>query len=394
MASKRDYYEVLGVSKTATDEEIKKAYRRLAKKYHPDANPDNKEEAEAKFKEVNEAYEVLSDPKKRQMYDQFGTVDPQGFGGGAGGPFGGGNYYSYSSSGFNGFNGFDGFADFGDLGDIFSSFFGGSSRTSSSRQQTRGPRKGADLNLSMEISFEEAFLGVEKEISITRPETCNVCNGSGARPGTTVTKCPTCHGTGTIKQVQNTILGQMQTTRTCTTCHGTGEVIKEPCENCKGKGTVRKQARIKVKIPAGIDDKQTVVLRGEGEPGEKGGPKGDLYITVKVRKSSVYTRQGTTVLCEIPITITQATLGAELKIPMVDGSIEKFVIPEGTQTGTKFTIKDRGFKSLNSNSRGSFIFTVVVQTPKRLSREQRDLLEQLAKTMNEQPPVKKRGIFG
>ena len=394
MANKRDYYEVLGVSKTATEDELKKAYRKLAKKYHPDANPDNKEEAEAKFKEVNEAYEVLSDPKKRQMYDQFGTVDPQGFGGGAGGPFGGGNYYSYSSSGFNGFNGFDGFADFGDLGDIFSSFFGGSSRTSSSRQQTRGPRKGADLNLSMEISFEEAFLGVEKEISITRPETCNVCNGSGARPGTTVTKCPTCHGTGTIKQVQNTILGQMQTTRTCTTCHGTGEVIKEPCENCKGKGTVRKQARIKVKIPAGIDDKQTVVLRGEGEPGEKGGPKGDLYITVKVRKSSVYTRQGTTVLCEIPITITQATLGAELKIPMVDGSIEKFVIPEGTQTGTKFTIKDRGFKSLNSNSRGSFIFTVVVQTPKRLSREQRDLLEQLAKTMNEQPPVKKRGIFG
>ena len=340
MANKRDYYEVLGVSKTATEDELKKAYRKLAKKYHPDANPDNKEEAEAKFKEVNEAYEVLSDPKKRQMYDQFGTVDPQGFGGGAGGPFGGGNYYSYSSSGFNGFNGFDGFADFGDLGDIFSSFFGGSSRTSSSRQQTRGPRKGADLNLSMEISFEEAFLGVEKEISITRPETCNVCNGSGARPGTTVTKCPTCHGTGTIKQVQNTILGQMQTTRTCTTCHGTGEVIKEPCENCKGKGTVRKQARIKVKIPAGIDDKQTVVLRGEGEPGEKGGPKGDLYITVKVRKSSVYTRQGTTVLCEIPITITQATLGAELKIPMVDGSIEKFVIPEGTQTGTKFTIKD------------------------------------------------------
>lgn len=394
MANKRDYYEVLGVSKTATEDELKKAYRKLAKKYHPDANPDNKEEAEAKFKEVNEAYEVLSDPKKRQMYDQFGTVDPQGFGGGAGGPFGGGNYYSYSSSGFNGFNGFDGFADFGDLGDIFSSFFGGSSRTSSSRQQTRGPRKGADLNLSMEISFEEAFLGVEKEISITRPETCNVCNGSGARPGTTVTKCPTCHGTGTIKQVQNTILGQMQTTRTCTTCHGTGEVIKEPCENCKGKGTVRKQARIKVKIPAGIDDKQTVVLRGEGEPGEKGGPKGDLYITVKVRKSSVYTRQGTTVLCEIPITITQATLGAELKIPMVDGSIEKFVIPEGTQTGSKFTIRDRGFKSLNSNSRGSFVFNVVVQTPKRLSREQRDLLEQLAKTMNEQPPVKKRGIFG
>ena len=266
MANKRDYYEVLGVSKTATDEELKKAYRKLAKKYHPDANPDNKAEAEAKFKEVNEAYETLSNPQKRKMYDQFGTADPQGFGGGAGGPFGGG-YYSYTSSGFDGF---DGFSDFGDLGDIFSSFFGGGARTgTSSRQQSRGPRKGADLNLNLEISFEEAFLGVEKEISITRPDTCSVCKGSGAKPGTSVTKCPICNGTGTVREVKATILGQMQTTRTCTNCHGTGEVIKEPCDNCKGKGTVRKQARIKVKIPAGIDDNQTVVLRGEGEPGEK-----------------------------------------------------------------------------------------------------------------------------
>ena len=389
MANKRDYYEVLGVSKTATDDELKKAYRKLAKKYHPDANPDNKKEAEAKFKEVNEAYETLSNPEKRRMYDQFGPDGPQGFGG-AGGPFGGGNYYSYSSSGFNGF---DGFSDFGDLGDIFSSFFGGGARTSS-RQKTRGPRKGADLNLNIDITFEEAFLGVEKEIVITRPETCEVCHGTGARPGTSVTKCPICNGTGTVKQVQNTILGQMQTTRTCTNCHGTGEVIKEPCDNCKGKGTVRKQPRIKVKIPAGIDDNQTVVLRGEGEPGEKGGPKGDLYITVRVKKSSIYTRQGTTVMCEIPVTITQATLGADLKIPMVDGSTEIYTIPEGTQTGTKFTIRERGFNSISSATRGNFVFTVVVQTPKRLSREQRDLLEQLARTMNEQPPVKKRGIFG
>ena len=387
MAAKKDYYEILGVQKTATDEELKKAYRKLAKKYHPDANLDNKAEAEAKFKEVNEAYEVLSDAQKRRMYDQFGTVDPQGFGGGAGGPFGGG-YYSYTSSGF------DGFSDFGDLGDIFSSFFGGGARAGGTRQQARGPRKGADLNLNLEITFEEAFLGVEKEISITRPETCNVCKGSGARPGTTVTKCPTCNGTGTVRQVQNTILGQMQTTRTCTECHGTGEVIKEPCENCKGKGTTRKQARIKVKIPAGIDDNQTVVLRGEGEPGEKGGPKGDLYITVRVRKSSIFTRKGTNVLCEVPITITQATLGAELKIPMVDGSTEKFIIPDGTQTGTKFTIKEKGFKSLNSTGVGNFIFTVVVQTPKKLNKEQRELLEKLAKTMNEQPPIKKKGIFG
>ena len=386
MANKRDFYEVLGVSKTATDDELKKAYRKLAKKYHPDANLDNKAEAEAKFKEVNEAYETLSDPQKRRMYDQFGTADPQGFGGGAGGPFGNG-YYSYTSSGF------DGFSDFGDLGDIFSSFFGGGARTGA-RQQARGPRKGADLNLNLEITFEEAFLGVEKEISITRPEACTVCKGSGARPGTTVTKCSICHGTGTVRQVQNTILGQMQTTRTCTSCHGTGEVIKEPCDTCKGKGTVRKQAKIKVKIPAGIDDKQTVVLRGEGEPGEKGGAKGDLYITVRVRRSNVFTRQGTTVLCDVPITITQATLGAELKIPMVDGSIEKFIIPDGTQTGTKFTIKDKGFKSLNSTTVGNFVFTVVVQTPKKLNKEQRELLEKLAKTMNEQPPIKKKGIFG
>ena len=387
MAEKRDYYEVLGVSKSATDEELKKAYRKLAKKYHPDANPDNKEEAEAKFKEVNEAYETLSDLQKRRMYDQFGHDGPQGFGGGAGGPFGGGNYYSYTSSGF------DGFSDFGDLGDIFSTFFGGGARTGS-RQQARGPRKGADLKMNLEITFEEAFLGVEKQIVITRPETCEVCHGSGAKPGTSVTKCPTCNGTGTVKQVQNTILGQMQTTRTCTNCHGTGEIIKEVCENCKGKGTVRKQPKIKVKIPAGIDDNQTVILRGEGEPGEKGGPKGDLYITVRIKRSNVFTRQGTTVMCEVPVTITQATLGASLKIPMVDGSTETFNIPEGTQTGTKFTIREKGFKSLNSNTRGNFVFTVTVQTPKRLNKEQRELLEKLAKTMNEQPPIKKKGIFG
>ena len=389
MANKRDYYEVLGVSKNATDDELKKAYRKLAKKYHPDANPDNKAEAETKFKEVNEAYETLSDPQKRKMYDQFGPDGPQGFGGGAGGPFGGqGGYYSYNGSGF------DGFGDFGDLGDIFSSIFGGGfgGRNSSSRQ--KGPRKGADLNVRMEITFEQAFSGVEKEIVITRDEECHSCHGTGAKPGTSPIKCPTCHGTGQVTQVQNTILGQMQTSRTCTACHGTGEIINDPCEACHGKGKIRKQPKIKVKIPAGIDDNQTVVLRGEGEPGERGGPKGDLYITVKIKKHSIYTRKGNNVLCEIPITITQATLGAELEIPMVDGSKEKYKILEGTQTGTKFTIRNKGFKSINSNSSGDFIFTVVVQTPKRLTKEQRELLEKLAKTMNEQPPVKKRGLFG
>ena len=388
MAGKRDYYEVLGVNKNATDDELKKAYRKLAKKYHPDANPNNKEEAEAKFKEVNEAYETLSDPQKRKMYDQFGPDGPQGFGGGQG-PFGGqGNYYSYSSSGF------DGFGDFGDLGDIFSSIFGGGfgGRTTSKRQ--RGPRKGADLNVRMEITFEQAFSGVEKEIVVTRDETCEHCHGTGAKPGTSPVKCPTCHGTGQVTQVQNTILGQMQTTRTCTVCHGTGEIIQEPCDNCRGKGTVRKQPKIRVKIPAGIDDNQTVVLRGEGEPGEKGGPKGDLYITVKIKRHSIFTRKGNNVMCEVPITITQATLGAELEIPMVDGSKEKYKIPEGTQTGSKFTIRNKGFKSINSSSTGDFIFTVTVKTPKRLTKEQRELLVKLAKTMNEQPPIKKRGLFG
>lgn len=387
MATKRDYYEVLGVNKNATDDELKKAYRKLAKKYHPDANPDNKKEAEMKFKEVNEAYENLSDPQKRRMYDQFGHNGPQGFGG-AGGPFGGQNgYYSYTSSGF------DGFGDFGDLGDIFSSFFGGGFGGRNSSKQ-RGPRKGADLNVRMDITFEQAFLGVEKEIIITRDEECTHCHGSGAKPGTSPVKCPTCNGTGKVTGVQNTILGQMQTTRTCTACHGTGEIINEPCENCRGKGKVRKQPKIKVKIPAGIDDNQTVVLRGEGEPGEKGGPKGDLYITVKIKRHSIYTRKGNNVLCEVPITITQAALGAELEIPMVDGTKEKYKIPEATQTGSKFTIRNKGFKSINSTSYGDFIFTVTVQTPKRLSKEQRDLLVQLARTMNEQPPIKKRGLFG
>ncbi len=389
MAEKRDYYEVLGVNKNATDDELKKAYRKLAKKYHPDANLNNKEEAEAKFKEVNEAYENLSDPQKRKMYDQFGHAGPQGFGG-AGGPFGGqGGYYSYNGSGF------DGFGDFGDLGDIFSSIFGGGfggGRSSSAKKQ--GPRKGADLNVRLDISFEQAFSGVEKEIVVTRDEECNLCHGTGAKPGSSPIKCPTCHGTGQVTQVQNTILGQMQTTRTCNTCHGTGEVINEPCEHCHGKGTIRKQPKIKVKIPAGIDDNQTVVLRGEGEPGKKGGPKGDLYITVRIKNHSLYTRKGNNVFCEIPITITQATLGAELEIPMVDGTKEKYKIPDGTQTGTKFTIRNRGFKTINSNAIGDFIFTVVVQTPKRLTKEQRELLVQLAKTMNEQPPIKKRGLFG
>lgn len=383
MADKRDFYEVLGVNKNATDDELKKAYRKLAKKYHPDANPDNKKEAEAKFKEVNEAYETLSNPEKRRMYDQFGPDGPQGFGGA-----GGNGFYS---QGFDGFN----MGDFGDLGDIFSSFFGGgfggNGRTSRAKS---GPSKGASLRYDIEITFEEAFLGVEKEISFNREETCNTCHGTGAKPGTKVENCSMCNGTGQISQTQTTILGQMQTTRTCPNCHGEGKVIKEPCETCRGKGKVKKATKIKVKIPAGIDDNQTVILRGEGAAGNKGGEKGDLFITVHVKRHSIYTRKQNNVYCDIPVTITQATLGANLEIPMVDGTKEKCKIPEGTQTDTKFRIKGKGFKNPNSGYAGDFIFTVVVRTPKRLTKEQRELMEKLAKTMNEQPPVKKKGIFG
>ena len=387
MAEKKDYYEILGVGKSATDDELKKAYRKMAKKYHPDANPDNKKEAEKKFKDVNEAYEVLSDPQKRKMYDQFGTADPQQAGfGGAGGPFGGGNgYYSYTSSGWD---------DFGDLGDIFSSFFGGGFGGQRANRRNNGPQKGEDLNLNLEISFEDAFLGVEKEVTISRQETCSICHGTGAKPGTNPVKCSVCGGTGQIRQMQTTILGQVQTTRTCSNCHGTGEVISTPCETCHGKGTVRKMPKVKVKIPAGIGDNQTVVLRGQGNPGKKGGPAGDIYITIRVRKHSIYKREGNNVICDIPITITQATLGSDIEVPMVDGSKEKYKIAEGTQTGTQYTIRGKGFKSLNSSYVGNFVFRVVVQTPKRLTKEQRDLFMELAKTMNEQPPVKKRGIFG
>lgn len=385
MAQKRDYYEVLGVEKNATDEELKKAYRKLAKKYHPDANPDNKEEAEKKFKEVNEAYEILSDKQKRQMYDQFGFNGPQGFGGGQGG-----GYYSYGS-GFDGFGGFSDFGDFSDLGDIFSSFFGGGGARSRS---SNGVRKGADLKISIDITFEEAYLGVEKEISINRNEKCTSCNGSGAKKGTTAEKCSMCNGTGKIKQIATTPFGQMATQKICSQCNGTGKVIKEPCPDCRGKGIVKKSIKLKVKIPEGIDEGQTIVLKNEGEVGANGGPNGDLYIVIHIKKHSIYSRKAEHVLCDIPITFAGAALGTELEIPMVDGTKEKYKIPEGTQTGTKFAIKNKGFKSVNGNWRGDFVFTVIVQTPKKLTREQRELFTELAKTMNEQPPIKKRGIFG
>jgi len=380
-SNKRDYYEVLGVDKNVTDEELKRAYRKLAKKYHPDANPDNKKEAEAKFKEVSEAYEVLSDKQKRTMYDQFGHEGPAGFGGGQPG----GGYYSYSTSGFEGF----------DASDIFSSFFDGFGFDfGRNGKKKSGPKRGADITYNLDLTFEEAYSGAEKKISINRNEECKHCHGSGAKPGTNPVTCTTCGGTGQIKQTITTILGQMQTTRACTTCGGDGKVIKEPCVECRGKGKIRKTVQIDVKIPEGIDNEQILTLREQGEIGENGAPRGNVNIIIRIKKHAIFKREGDHVLCDIPITFTQATLGAELEIPMVDGNKEKYKIPEGTQTGTKFAIKNKGFKSVNGNWRGDFVFTVIVQTPKKLTKEQRALFTELAKTMNEQPPIKKRGIFG
>ena len=377
--TKRDYYEVLGVQKNATDEELKKAYRQLAKKYHPDANPNNKEEAEKKFKEVNEAYEVLSDKQKRSMYDQFGHSGPNGY-----------------SSDFSGFSGFDGFSGFGggnggfdvDLGDIFSSFFGGSTRS----QRQNGPVRGRDLRVRIEIAFEEAAFGITKEITINRDEQCDTCHGSGCKPGTTTETCKVCNGSGQVKSVQNTILGSFSSVRTCEHCGGSGKIISNPCVDCKGRGTVRKQRKIKVNIPAGIDNGQIISLRGEGEPGLRGGGPGDLYITVSVKPHSVFTRKGDRLFCNVHISFAQAALGAIIDVPTLSG-VEQYDLAEGTQTGSIFTLKGKGIKNINGRGTGDLYFTVIVDVPKKLNSEQRDLLKRFAEISGEKFDTGKRKRF-
>ena len=376
--AKRDYYEVLGVEKTATDEELKKAYRKLAKKYHPDANPDNKEEAEAKFKELNEAYEVLSDKQKRSMYDQFGHNGPNGY-----------------ANDFSGFSGFDGFSggfngagvDF-DLNDIFSSFFGGGGR----RTNRNGPVKGRDLKVHVEITFEEAAFGVSKEIVINRDEQCDTCKGTGSKPGTSAETCKVCGGRGTITTMQNTILGSFQSSRTCDNCGGTGKVISSPCTECKGRGTVKKQRRIKVSIPAGIDNGQVISLNGEGEPGLRGGGPGNLYITVSVKKHAIFTRKGDSIFCDVHVTFPQAALGAIIDVPTLSG-VEKFDLAEGTQTGSIFTLKGKGIKNVNGRGIGDLYFTVIVDTPKRLNTEQRELIKKFAEVSGENFETGRRRKF-
>ena len=369
--NKRDYYEVLGVQKSATPEEIKKAYRKMAMKYHPDRNPDNKE-AEEKFKEVGEAYEVLSDEGKRQRYDQFGFagVDPN-YGAGAGG------------AGYGG-----GFSGFGDFGDIFSDLFGGGFGGGRSSAQQNAPRRGENIMSRLELTFEEAAFGCEKEVTIQRIEKCGTCNGSGSADGVIET-CSNCRGTGQVRTVQNFMGMSMQSTAACPQCSGRGKIIKNPCNTCKGKGKVRRNQKIKVKVPAGVDEGQSVRVRGEGSAGVNGGPSGDVLVEIYIKRHPIFTRRGMDVLCEVPITFTQAALGAEIQVPTLDGKVP-YEIPEGTQTGTVFTLPGKGIPEVgNSRRRGSQRFAVVVETPTRLTKEQKELLRQLDGTLEETPKRKK-----
>ncbi|HEX2946599.1 MAG TPA: molecular chaperone DnaJ [Clostridia bacterium] len=369
--SKRDYYEVLELGREASDTDIKKAYRKLAKQYHPDMNPGDKA-AEEKFKEVNEAYEVLSDPQKKSRYDQYGHagVDPNSFGG--------------AGAGFGDF-------DFGGIGDIFESFFGGGGFGRSSRSRT-GPQKGADLKYAAEISFEEAAFGVEREININRNETCPTCGGSGAKTGTSPVTCKNCGGTGQVQYRQSTPFGQFVNVKTCDVCKGEGKIIKEPCQACGGKGRNRKTIKIKLNIPAGIDDGQTISLRGEGDPGAKGGPAGDLFVTVSVRPHALFKRQGNDVVCEVPITFVQAALGAELEVPTLDGKV-KYSMPEGTQTGTIFRLKGKGIPYLRGNGRGDQYIKVEIDVPKKLNEKQKAVLKQFADISGDDVYEQRKSFF-
>ena len=372
MAEKRDYYEVLGIQKGASEDEIKKAYKKLARKYHPDMNPGDKE-AEEKFKEVNEANEVLSDPEKKARYDQFGFagVDPNYGAGAGGGAYGGG-------------------FDFGDLGDIFGSFFGGG--FGSQRRNPDAPQRGESIRASVSISFTEAAFGCEKSVTIERSEQCPTCKGSGCAPGTTPEICPDCHGSGTVQTRRQTPMGVFASNGPCRKCGGTGRLIHQPCSDCRGSGAVRKRRTIKVNIPAGIDHGQTISLRGQGGAGKNGGPAGDLLITIMVQPHEIFRRDGVDVFCEAPITFTQAALGAELEIPTIDGKV-KYSIPEGTQTGTVFRLKGKGVPVLNGRGRGDQYVTVVIETPRSLNKEQKEALRRFSETLGENNYEKRKSFF-
>ncbi len=366
--SKRDYYEVLGVSKTASKDEIKKAYRKLSKKYHPDINKEA--DAADKFKEIKEAYEVLSDDQQRSRYDQFGHTDPnQGFGGGFGGDFGG--------SGFGGFE------------DIFSTFFGGSGGR---RRDPNAPRQGADLQYTMSVSFEDAVFGKETTIEIPREENCGTCHGSGAKPGTKAETCSHCQGSGQINVEQNTPFGRIVNRTTCRHCGGTGKFIPNKCGTCSGTGKVKKRKKISIKIPAGIDDGQQLRVSGQGEPGVNGGPSGDLYVVFHVKEHEFFERDGDDIYCEIPLTFVQAALGDEIMVPTLHGKVQ-LKIPAGTQSGTKFRLRGKGVANVRGYGQGDQHIIVKVITPKKLSEKQKDLLREFAEVSGQTVDEDTEGFF-
>ena len=376
MAEKRDYYEVLGVDKSATQDEIKKAYRKITKENHPDLHPGDKA-AEERFKEANEAYEVLSDEEKRKKYDQYGhaAFDPNaGYGGG----------------GYGGF-------DFGDLGDIFGDIFGGGFGGfggSTRRANPNAPRKGSDTRATLNISFEEAAFGCEKEVTVPIIEVCPDCSGSGCAEGTTPEVCPDCHGSGQKVTQQRTPFGMAQSVGQCSRCGGKGKIIHQPCKSCRGTGYIRKQHKINVKVPAGIDEGQAIPLRGKGNAGANGGPAGDIYISIIVRPHAVFEREGTSIYLAQDISYAEAVLGAEIEVPTLDGKV-KLTIPEGTEPGAVFRLKNKGVPYLNGKgARGDQFITINISVPKRLSSSQKELLRKFAASMGPTDTLKSSGIFG
>ncbi|ERJ13673.1 molecular chaperone DnaJ [Haloplasma contractile] len=377
--SKRDYYDVLGVSKDASGQDIKKAYRKLARKYHPDVSQE--EDAETKFKEVQEAYDALSDEQKRAAYDRFGHEGAQGFGG---------------AGGFGGFEGFGGAGGFGDIGDIFEQFFGGGGGGGFSSGGRRGNQaaQGESIRIQMTISFEEAAFGATKEVSINRDEECTRCGGLGAKSKDDISTCNRCNGRGVINQVQQTLLGRMQTQTACPDCNGKGKVIKDKCPECRGRGINSKTAKIKIKIPAGIDDGQQIRIRGKGNAGLNGGPSGDLYVYFNVKKHKFYTREGFDLHGEIPVTFSQATLGDEIEIQTLKGKV-KLKVPAGTQPNTEFRIPNKGIKYVNRESYGDLYIRVKLIVPKKVTQKQQELLQEFSELEDKSDSIwdKVRGIF-
>ncbi len=366
---KKDYYEVLGLERSASQEEIKKAYRKLARRYHPDMNPGDKE-SENRFKEVKEAYDVLVDPEKRARYDQFGHAE-QDFGG-FGSGFGGGGFQQ------QGFGGFE---------DIFESFFTGGGGFS--RRRSGGPQRGADLRYDLEITLEEAAFGLETKLRIPRTESCGTCDGSGARPGTRPETCATCGGSGQQQVVRNTSFGRFINVQSCENCRGEGKIIKEPCRECSGKGMVHRERNLDVKIPAGVDTGSKLRVAGEGEAGRRKGPPGDLYVIIHVKRHKLFKREGDDLILEFPISFAQASVGAEVMVPTIDGKKVKFKIPEGTQPGTSFRLRGKGIPHLRGLGRGDQHIVVKVRVPERLSTKQRQALKDFAASMGEQLPDEK-----